>query len=411
MNNWLTEMDIINYLNQHDYSIHKDYTARWHDQKVTPDVLCIICDCILEYVNNNKDKDYFTSSDIWYNKYTIDYVESIFKKPSPNKEIAKSEYNKFFQQPMELLAYSQILEKKKNGKINIYKIINKQLLEFISIREKNALIFLSLYTEKVLKDSNMFTCFSEFFDNPNAQTYNRMKARFELDMKNKTRINNKKEIDRIFPKVLHPMAFMRNTYGSFMGHISKDKVTLDMLMYNRLNFRDIYSAKPKGMTRNEYFEKIGYKPDERIALYESNKAKKLLRYFNDMFFDGKAEVEDELDAGIATNMHHIFPVNQFEELSGYVENLIALTASQHYQEAHPNNNTQLINESFQQICLIAKADRIKYCYENLPADNIYDFDLFMDVLTIGLNSNVFKDIEFGDYSEVIKQINSYYLNI
>ena len=162
---------------------------------------------------------------------------------------------------------------------------------------------------------------------------------------------------------------------------------------------------------NEYFEKIGYKPDERIALYESNKAKKVLRYFNDMFFDGKAEVEDELDAGIATNIHHIFPVNQFEELSGYVENLIALTASQHYQEAHPNNNTQLINESFQQICLIAKADRIKYCYENLPEDNIYDFDLFMDVLTIGLNNNVFKDIEFGDYSEVIKQINSYYLNI
>lgn len=408
--NWISEVDIIEFLNQHNYEVKKENITRWHDQKCTPDVLCIIADCILEYINSHKDVEYFKTSDIWFNQYTLDFVESMFKKPSPDKEIAKSEYDKFFQQPMELLAHAKILEKIKQGNRNLYKVLNYPLLEYISLRDKNALKFLSLYNEKVLRDSDMFSYFSDFFNNQTKQNFNRMKQKFEIDMKRRTRITTNTEIDRIFPKVLHPMAFYKNSYGSFMGHMSRDKVTLDMVMYNRLNFRDIYAQKPKDKTRNEYLEEIGYKPDERVFIYESNKAKKQLRKFNDKFFESKSEINDDLSGGIATNMHHIFPANQFEELSGYLENLIALTASQHFQEAHPNNNTQIIDESFQQICLIAKAGMIKWCYENIPEDNIYSFDLFMDVLTIGLDDESFRNIKFGDYDLVCRQINMSYLN-
>jgi len=45
-------MDIIieNYLNEIDLDIRKTNNARFMDQKVTPDVLSIIADSILEFV-------------------------------------------------------------------------------------------------------------------------------------------------------------------------------------------------------------------------------------------------------------------------------------------------------------------------------------------------------------------------
>ena len=406
----MNEVDIMQFLEEQNYVIKKDYLARWIDQKCAPDVLCMVSDCIIEYIDSHEEIEYFKTSDIWFNQYTIDFVESIFKKPSPETEISKNEYDKFFQQPMELLAFANILEKKKERGCNLYKIINYQLLDFISMKDKNALSFLSLYNEKVLRDNDMFSYFSDFFENQTKQNYNKMKTKFERDMKYKTRINTSTEINRIFPKVLHPMAFFRNSYGSVNGRMSRDKVTLDMVMYNRLNFRDVYAGKPKGMTRNEYFENIGYKPDEREFAYESNKAKKKLRKFNKIFFEDKSEIDDDLSAGMATNMHHIFPTNEFEEISGYVENLIALTGSQHVQEAHPDNNTHIVDQDFQEMCLLAKAERIKWCYENLTEDNIYDFDSFMDVLSIGLNDEAFKDIKYCDFDRVCKQIKSDYSN-
>lgn len=410
MNSWLTEVEIINYLNGLDLDIRNENIARWIDQKCTPDVLCIIADCIVEYVKSTGKKEFITK-DIWHNSYTIEYVESMFKKASPDEDKAKREYDKFFQQPMELFSYSGILNKTKNGNKNVYRISNYQLLEYISIREKNALTFLNIYIEKVLKDSEMFLYFEKFFNNPNSSTYFHMKDSFVRDMIRYTKITKPTEPKRIFTKVLNPLSFSRNTYGSEHGRLSNTKITIDMLMYNRMNFRDIYSEKPKDMTRREYLELIGYQPDETLIIYQSNKAKKILRSFNDEFFDGVSEIDDSMKAGKATNMHHIFPANEFEDISGYVENLIALTPSQHYQEAHPNNNTQIIDRSFQQICLIAKANMIKYCYQNLSEDNIYSFDLFTDVLSVGLNDEKFKDIDFEHYDLIYQQINYDYLNM
>ena len=109
-------------------------------------------------------------------------------------------------------------------------------------------------------------------------------------------------------------------------------------------------------------------------------------------------------------MHHIFPVNQFEELSSYVENIIALTPGQHYLEAHPNGNTQIIDKGFQQICLLAKADHIE---ENIKygKEVIYSFDDFIYVLTIGLDNNKYTEIDDMDFKEVVRQINIDYVDV
>lgn len=406
---WLTEEEILKFMAHYDYDIRKNHNARWIDQKCTPDVLCIMADCILEFVNSNPDKEYFSSTDIWHNGYTVQNVESIFKKPNPNKQKARNEYDKFFQQPMEMFANAGILSKIKDGNRNYYKLCNKMLLEYISIREMNALKFIELYNTKVLKDSGIYICFEKFFNNPTSDTYENMKNEFGRFTLCNTPINGITECNRIFTKVLNPLAFMKNTFGTEKGRMSKDKITKDMLMYNRNNFRDIYLNKPKEMTRGEYYEALIDKPNVNLIKYQSRKAKKLLRIFNDTFNNGLSEIKDELAVGHAINMHHIFPENEFQEISGYVENLIALTPSQHFQKAHPDGNTRIVSKDFQQICLLAKADHIE---ENINhcKEIIYSFDNFKFVLSVGFDNNEFEEIEDMNFSEIIRLINIQYIS-
>ena len=309
---------------------------------------------------------------------------------------------------MELFSAAGILNKKKVGNRNYYKLWNKMLLEYISIREMNALKFLELYNTKVLKDSGIYNYFEDFLNNPTSSTYEKMKHEFGRFTVFNTPINGQTECNRIFTKVLNPIAFMNNTYGTEKGRMSKNRITKDMLMYNRNNFRDIYVNKPKEMTRAEYYYSLKDKPNTDLIKYQSSKAKKLLRYFNDAFNDGLSEVKDELAIGHAINMHHIFPENEFEEISGYVENLIALTPSQHFQKAHPDGNTRIIDKGFQQICLLTKADHIE---ENIKhgKEVIYSFDNFTYVLSVGFDNNTYEEVENMNFTELVRLINMEYI--
>ena len=56
----------------------------------------------------------------------------LFSKPDVHSVNAQNEYDKFFQQPMELLAYSGVLSKEKKGNRNIYSVKN---YEFCQISE------------------------------------------------------------------------------------------------------------------------------------------------------------------------------------------------------------------------------------------------------------------------------------
>ena len=405
--NWITEEEILDFINSNNYDIRKSHNARWIDQKCTPDVLCIIADCILEFINKNPDREFFSSSDIWHNEYTVQNVESIFKKPNPDEKKAKHEYDKFFQQPMELFSNAKILIKEKRGRRNFYKIANEDILVYISIREMNALKFLNIYNEKVLRDSGIYEQFNNFFLNPNKYTFQKMKESFYKFTDDYTPIKKDYEPGRIFAKIVNPLAFMRNTHGSIKGRMSKGIITKDYLMYNRLNFRNIYVDKPKEITRGEYLKSIENMPKQSLIAYQTTKAKKLLRKFNDAFFDGLSEIDDG-DTSLATEMHHIFPVNEFAELSGYIENIIALTPNQHYLKAHPNRNTQIIDKAFQQICLLVKADHIE---ENIKyaKEVIYTFDNFIYVLSVGLDNKKFEEIADMDFTEVVRLINIAYI--
>lgn len=405
---WLKDDDVQSFLNQHNYDIRQTGNARWIDQKCASDVVTIVADCIIQYAESHTATS-FTAADIWHNDYTVANVESVFKKPSPNEAKAIAEYNKFFMQPMEMFAYAGILSRTKDGHRNVYAIKDFALLEYLSIRERNALTFLQMYITKVLADSGLMPLFEDFFNKQTKNAYDDVKDGFTDFIIRHTKINGKTECWRIFIKVMNPLAFLRNKRGTERGHLSKGKITYDMLMYNRDNFRDIYADKPKELTRRQYIEKVGLKPSTGLSAYMSQKAKRMVRAFNDEFRDGRSEVYDERhSADKAIHIHHIFPEAEFPEICAYYENLIALTPTQHLSFAHPLGNTGKVDAAYQQVCLIAKAGVIQETLEDLTREQIYEFARFMFVLYVGLDDNAFNDIDDCDFDGAISKINLAY---
>lgn len=404
---WLTEDEIKNHLSNVQLDIRITGNGRWIDQKCTPDVLCIVADCIINHVNSGNS--IFTSVDVWHDEYTKSNVQQIFCKPDLTSPFSRHEYDKFFQQPMELLSYAKILIKQKKGNRNFYSIGNKDLLSYISFKERNALTFLQIYIEEVLKASGMFDYFESFFQEQTPQSFKKVKQAFEDFTIKYTPINGKTECRRIFSKVINPLAFKYKSVGTKGGYISRNPITYDMLMYNRDNFRDVYSEKPKGVTRSEYEEKIKLKPNINYTRYMIDRAKRILKEYNDRFRNGISEVLDgNYTDGPALHVHHIFPESRFPQIAAYIENLISLTPSQHYICAHPNGNTQDIDLNYQHICLLAKTKNIEDNLKGDPKYIIYEFDKFVYVLNTGFNTNDFSDVETMDFQGIITKINLKY---
>lgn len=108
----LIQEDIVRFCSRSSYDIRQSGNGRWIDQKCTADVITVVADCILNFGLENEDV-YFTTPEIWHYRYTAENVEAIFRKPGVEHTAAKNEYDKFFQQPMELLAYAGVLTKQK----------------------------------------------------------------------------------------------------------------------------------------------------------------------------------------------------------------------------------------------------------------------------------------------------------
>lgn len=405
---WLTESELLEFLKTKDYDIRKSHSARWIDQKCTADVITLVADCVNQYIAGDLNK-LFWRGDIQLFEYTMSNIKYIFKKPGTHEPLAENEYDKFFSQPLELLAYAGVLERKKVSRKNYYTVKNPDILEYLAMREKNSLSFLNCYIHKVMSDSGLYPLFEAFFSKQTNAAYHVLRTGFIAFTMANTPVNGTLECGRIFTKVVNPLAYFHNSKGTQGGHLSKHKITLDMLMYNRDNFRDVYMDKPKEMTRAQYAEKMGISLRSSYTAYLSQKAKRTLKLFNEAYRGGRTEVYDERHiSDAATHIHHIFPEASYPEICAYYENLIALTPTQHLNYSHPNGNTRLIDEAFQHICLLAKLESI---YENLTAESvdiIYDFSSFMFVLYIGLENELFNEIEPMDFESAVNEINRCY---
>lgn len=382
---------ISNYLRQYDLDVRKSGDARFMDQKCTPDVVCFIADCL---INLNPQSE-FTVQDVWDMQYFIKNASAIFGKPSPKNEYAKHEYDKFIQQPLRMLAYAHVLEIEKRGTANFYTIGNYDILDYIATKERNAYNFLYIYIMQVLTDSNMLKYFEKFknacekgSEKTKKAEFKELKERYERFIIGNTKINGEVEVRRIFTKVINVYAAENSIQGTKSGHLSQDIIYFSDLMYNRKNWRDIDKA--KAQTRQEAASAEEQKQQDAYDSYQVAKAMNLLRKIQI-----ESEVKDQFANGEATQVHHIFPKSQFPMIAHYLENLIKLTATQHYTKAHPSNNTQVINKDYQLICLLAKSKTIEESLKTI-GEKYYRKESFVYVINIGLDAELSMKLSFPE---------------
>ena len=380
---------IITYLQHIDLDIRKTKNARFFDQKVQPDVLSAVCESILNCVDAN---DTFYTNDIRKCDYSNKLVTEIFNKPEIKK--ADNEYDKFFSQPLKMLAYCGLLKEDKDGRSNIYEIVQKDFIEYIALRDRNAFYFLSLYLEKVLRDSAIWDYFESFFKIQDKNSLYELRGEFVDFIIQNTQINKEKEPIRIFNPLLNILAFNLKKHGSKSGNIAS--INYNDLLYNRPNWRDI--KKDKFQTREEFNELfLNQKIDNsKFYNYQIEKAKKFIKTIHPC-----SEIH-RFDAYPAIQAHHIFLSSQFPELADRPENIIAITPNQHFYRAHPNNNTSLVDKSYQAICLISKLDSIEIDYR--AGSGNYSKDNFIDVINIGLEESFEYAIDFEELKHKILKL-------
>ena len=389
--------EISNYLNQYDLDIRKLGDARFMDQKCTPDVVCFIADCII----NLNPQGEFIVQDVWDMPYFIKSASAIFGKPNPKNEFASSEYDKFIQQPLRMLAYAHVLEIEKRGTKNYYRIANYDILDYIATKERNAYNFLYIYITKVLVDSNILRLFVNFKDKckkgkVTQQDYKELKDKYTRFIIGNTAINGVVEVYRIFTKIINVYAAENDIRGTEKGRLSKDIISFSDLMYNRKNWRDIDKA--KAQTRQEAATAEEIKQQEEYDAYQVTKAMNLLRKIQI-----ESEVKDQYANGDATQVHHIFPKSEFPEIAHYLENLIKLTATQHYTMAHPSNRTQVVNRDYQLVCLLAKSQTIENSLKKV-GEKYYRKESFIYVVNVGLDAELNMKLSFSDIRAQLRLI-------
>lgn len=390
---------ISSFLSQFDLDVRKSGDARFMDQKCTPDVVCFIADCLI----NLDPKGEFTVQDIWDMPYFIKNASAIFGKPNPKNEAAHSEYDKFIQQPLRMLAYAHVLEIEKRGTTNFYRVGNYDILDYIATKERNAYNFLYLYITKVLSDSNMIRYFEKFkdvcekgSDTVKKAEFKDLKERYERFIIGNTKINGEVEVRRIFTKVLNVYSAENGILGTERGRLSPDIIYFSDLMYNRKNWRDIDKA--KAQTRQEAASAEDIKQQDAYDSYQVTKAMNLLRKIQ-----VESEVKDQYANGEATQVHHIFSKSQFPQIAHYLENLIKLTATQHYTKAHPSNNTQVTNRDYQLVCLLAKSQTIEQSL-NTIGEKYYRKESFVYVINVGLDTELSMKLSFAEIRTQLRLI-------
>lgn len=389
-----------NLLNQNNYDVRVSGDARFMDQKCTPDVVCIIADCVLN-LRAEDTKTEFTVQDIWDSQYFIKNVKAIFNKPSAKNITTRSEYDKFIQQPLRLLAYSGVLDIEKRGNKNFYRVAEPDVLEYITIKDRNAYVFLYKYFTKVLSDSGLLKYFEAYktkYENGKltAADFTELQEKFIKFIKGNTAINGTTEIKRIYPKLLNIFACENNLPGTLGGRLSRAEFSFGDLMYNRRNFRDI--KKSKSTSRQEA---TVVRPVLKSKAYDDYLVQKAMRLIRKL--QTESEVRDQWSNGEATQVHHIFPKSKFPQLAHYLENLIKLTATQHFTKAHPSNKTDSINTDYQLVCLLAKCDTIEKSLEKFE-EQYYRKESFIVCINTGLSSELKFDSNFRQIKKELVSI-------
>lgn len=400
----MTISDVINYFSSYSFDIRISKNGRFMDQKCTPDVVCAVSECILCYTEAENDKA-FTKDDIWYSKEAEYIIQAVFSKPNLTNQTVSSEYDKFFAQPLKLLSAAHILDEKQVLGKNQYTIIRRDILEFISQRERSAYEFLYEYLNKTIIDSGLQAYFDNYFSYQDRASLYELREKLNKFYFSYTKISNSLEPPRIYNKIINILAYKKKALGTSGGGVSKGIITFNEITYNRANWRDI--KKDRSVSRQEYLETIENEinSNKDYFKYQVEKAKQLVR---------KIEPFSEIHpfpSYPGLQAHHIFMASEFPDLADSPENIISLTPDQHFQKAHPMNNTSIVDKDYQILCLISKLNSIE---RDLNSGNRnYDIEDFKLVLNTGFDTDLFstymsfEDIKYNIMKVGIQRRNIY----
>lgn len=372
--------------------IRSTRNGRWMDQKVTPDVLSFVADCVINLDPKLAEKG-FSKNDVWFSPYFMANVTLYFGKPDAEDDGAKLEYDKFTAQPLKTLAYAGILSEFQSGRTNYYRIANLPLLRFVSLSQANAFNFLVRYIRAVLEASGFYHHVEHYFASKcTNEDLLFLKGKFHAFTVGNTAINGRTEMARIFPKVLNPLACFKGLPGTQKGRVSKFPINFSDLRYNDTNWRDV--GKDKRITRQEQATLV---PSETLREYETKKVMDAVRNRH----SPQSELQDAWSHGDATQVHHIFPRSKYPSLVATKENLILLTPTQHYTKAHPKNSTGSVDRNYQIDCLVAK---IRSVEKSDVFDLFYTPEGMRFVLLAGLGMETSVD---EPWSNIVARLQSY----
>lgn len=212
----MTNNLLLEFIDSHTFDIRETHNGRWIDQKCAFDSVSFVADCIVNYLDDGGEQP-FQSPSIWHQEYSMEYVQALFGKPNPTLDTTLDEYNKFFRQPMKMLAAAGVLSEKRDGAGILFSVENMDVLRHIALRERNSYEFLCVYIEKTLKDSGLWDSFASFFDEQTKDRFDDCKRSFETFCISYTPIGTVVEARRIFSKVLNPLACKYKKRGTILG--------------------------------------------------------------------------------------------------------------------------------------------------------------------------------------------------
>ena len=261
----------------------------------------------------------------------------------------------------------------------------------LALRERNALIFLNAYLEKLAIDNHLMAYFEDFFRLQDKNSLNILRDKLNHFYWDNTAVSGAYEPPRIYNKIINIFAYIRRKKGTDTGQVSEGAITLADIRYNNTNWRD---KKDKSMTRQAFRELAAQQVEDTTTYlhYSIEKAKRFVR----MVESDCSEVHRFIPKYTPSQAHHIFMASDFPELADCPENIICLTPTQHYKMAHPNNKTSIVDLDYQIVCLLCKLDSIEINNRNGKDD--YSLVEFINVLNTGLGTAYFTPQM--DYEEV-----------
>lgn len=370
------------YFRRLDLTKTPEKTGIHFEQKITPDLLWCVAQAILSIIESN-DSKVFSDKEIRTSQVFDSLMRDYFSKPGQEKD-TENEYNKVSSYQLGLLTYSCVL-KQVGQRPKQYQVEEMEILKFIASNELNSIKFLGLYVDKFLKDNKLLEIFKNYKEQPILSNY--IKAKVEY--LNWARANTKvKGLDprhsyRVFNKIFNIFAYTHRLPGELKARVIRGICPYFFLVYNQPNFRDV--RKPPGMSRRAFYRLFIKEASKRVQLQiRVRHAKQEVKEKHQGSEVQESKWGYEKDVGMAA--HRILMESEYPEFASFRENVIVLTPGQHFSFAHPRGNTQIVDEKFQLVCLLAKLKSIEHSINK--KDSFYKLKNLILILNKRFNWNL-----------------------